>query len=384
LIAAVILPMSLLYLDKGTTAEIDILQVAWVMGSLLCLLRVVECVEEKGARSASEGVLPRSRFGLPVLYWWLGALTCVAGGVLTKWTAPVFFYGTAVPLLWRRGHLRLLWSRQHVLAAGFGALLVLAWIVAAVVSTGWDVFADTVLAEALPRLVPGYVTQHHEHLPYWLEVLLHPFWLLATGLPWSVIALWTLWPGFSKLWDEGGRRLLTLFHCWVWPSMLFWTLMPDHTPRHCSPMYPGLAGLASMVVIAWFRKTLPLPWPRIAPARFLTAALALWLTAKVVFVERIVPRRNTHRARANGQWLASLVPAGTSVYLVRVKDEGLMFYFGRNAVRLKSFADLPSSGGPAYCILEYYEWQVLKWEENWQMDVLEILGSETVLVRVRR
>jgi len=139
-----------------------------------------------------------------------------------------------------------------------------------------------------------------------------------------------------------------------------------------------------MVVIAWFRKTLPVPWPRIAPAKFLTGALALWLTAKVVFVERIVPRRNTHRAQVNGQWLASLVPASQCVYLVRVKDEGLMFYFGRNAVRLKSFADLPSSAAPAYCILEYYEWQVLKWEENWQMDVLEILGSETVLVRVRR
>jgi 4-amino-4-deoxy-L-arabinose transferase-like glycosyltransferase len=378
LIAAVVLPMSLLYLDKGTTAEIDMLQVAWVVGSMLCLLRVVECVEEKGARSASEGGFPRSRF----FYWWLGALMCVAGGVLTKWTAPVFFYGTAIPLLCQRGQLRLLWSRQHLLAAVFGAGLVLAWVAAAVLSTGWDVFADTVLAEALPRLVPGYVTQHHEHYPYWLEVLLHPFWLLATGLPWSVVALWTLRPGFAKLWDARGRRLLALFHCWVWPSVIFWTLMPDHTPRHCSPMYPGLAGLASMVVVAWFRKMLSVPWPHIAPVRFLTGALALWLAVKIVFVEKLVPRRNAHRARANGQLLAARVPRGQCLYVVRVKDEGIMFYFGGRVVRLKSFAELASSPEGVYCILEYYEWQVLKWEENRNMEVLEFLDRDAVLVRM--
>src|SRR5260370_1453962 len=88
-------------------------------------------------------------------------------------------------------------------------------------------------------------------------------------------------------------------------------IMSDHTPRHCSPMYPGLAGLAALVVVAWFRRTLPLPWPRIAPARFFTGALALWLTVKVVFVETFVPRRSTHGARASGFLLASLVPVGS-------------------------------------------------------------------------
>ena len=368
LIAAVILPMSLVYLDKGIAAEIDMLQLAWVMGSMLCLLRVLEEVENPQGS--------RTRLGA----FWLGALTCVAGGVLTKWTAPAFFYGAAVPLLWQRGHLRLLWSRQHLLAAGFGASLVLAWIVAAVLATGWEVFSTAVLAEALPRLVPGYVTQHHEHFPYWLEVLLHPFWLLATGLPWSLVALWTLRPGFARLWDERGRRLLALFHCWVWPSMLFWTLMRDHTPRHCSPMYPGLAGLATLVMVAWIRKTLAWPWPRFAPARFLTGALALWLAVKVVFVEAIVPHRNAHRARAGGQLLASIVPIGQCLYLVRVKDEGIMFYFGGMVVRLKSFEDLPSSPEPMYCILDYQEWR--NW--NGELDVVQFLERNTVLVRVRR
>jgi 4-amino-4-deoxy-L-arabinose transferase-like glycosyltransferase len=378
LIAAVILPMSLLYLDKGTAAEIDMLQVAWVMGSLLCLLRVVE----RAAGFIPAGTSPAARQN--DFRWWLGALLCVAGGVLTKWTAPVFFYATAVPLLWQRGLLRLLWSRQHLFAAAAAASLVLSWIAAAVYSTGWQVFADTVLAEALPRLVPGYVTQHHPHLPYWVEVLVHPFWLLATGLPWSVLALWTLRPGFARLWDERGRLLLVFFHCWVWPGMLFWTLMADHTPRHCSPIYPGLAGLAGMVFVAWFRKTLPLPWPRIAPARFLTGALAIWLAAKVVFVETFVPRRNAHRARDSGQVLASLIPAGACLYLVRVKDEGMMFYFGGRVMRLSSFAELPSSPEPMYCMLDNQEWLALQEDENREFEVLEFLTRDRVLVRVLR
>jgi 4-amino-4-deoxy-L-arabinose transferase-like glycosyltransferase len=387
LIAAVILPMSLLYLDKGTAAEIDMLQVAWVMGAMLCLLRVVENAEEREARSASEGGFPRSRFGLPVLFWWLGALVCVAGGVLTKWTAPVFFYCTAVPLLWCRGRLRLLWSWPHLCAVGIGVGLVLAWVVAAVLSTGWEVFSTTVLAEALPRLVPGYVIQHHEHFPYWLEVLLHPFWLLATALPWSVVALWSLRPGFARLWDDKGRRLLAFFHCWTWPNLVFWTLMPDHTPRHCSPMFPGLGGLAAMVCWAWFKGILALPWRRISPARFLTGTLALFMAAKVVFVEAIMPHRNALREpRAKGSLLASLIPASSCLYLVRVKDEGIMFYFGGTVIRLKSFADLPSSPEPMYGILDTTELQ--QWSQSREMDVVQHLtdeqGKPIFLVRVLR
>ena len=373
LMAAVILPMSLLYLDKGTAAEIDMLQVTWVMGGMLCLLRALEEVEDPQGS--------KKRLGA----WWLGAMVCVAGGVLTKWTAPVFFYCTAVPLLWSRGKLRLLWSRQHLCAAAFGAGLVLAWVVAAIYSTGWEVFSTTVLAEALPRLVPGYVTQHHEHLPYWLEVLVHPFWLLATALPWSVVALWTLRPGFSRLWDDDGRRLLTFFHCWTWPNMLFWTFMPDHTPRHCSPMFPGLAGLAAMVCLAWFKGIVALPWPRIAPARFLTGVLALFMAAKVVFVEAVMPHRNALREpRAKGLSHASLIPVGSCLYLVRVKDEGIMFYFGGSVIRLKSFADLPSSPEPMYCILDTLELQHIS--QSREMDVVQNLtdeqGKPIFLVRV--
>ena len=65
--------------------------------AILCAARALEIAE--GER------VPWTYAG-----WWLAALLCVAGGVLTKWTAPAFFYGTLIPLLWWRGRLRLLFG----------------------------------------------------------------------------------------------------------------------------------------------------------------------------------------------------------------------------------------------------------------------------------
>ncbi len=131
LAGALILPTSLMWLDKASTAEIDMLQVFWVAGALLCFFRAIE-IEEKNAsgpgssilgfrvnwggrsivtvdqplssevsRSSDGQWLARSQKADPILgnskwgsagWWWLAALLCVAGGVLTKWTAPAFFY----------------------------------------------------------------------------------------------------------------------------------------------------------------------------------------------------------------------------------------------------------------------------------------------------
>src|SRR5262245_22138565 len=107
LIAAAILPVSVMWLDKVPAAEIDILQVAWVTAAILGFLRAVEC-PDVGARSVSEGETAPSLTLRAPTWWWVAALLCVAGGFLTKWTAPAFFYATVIPLLGCRGQLRLL------------------------------------------------------------------------------------------------------------------------------------------------------------------------------------------------------------------------------------------------------------------------------------
>jgi 4-amino-4-deoxy-L-arabinose transferase-like glycosyltransferase len=387
LIAAGLLPMSLIYLDKTTAAEIDMLLVTFVVGAVYCFLRLLEEKEglsgtvapspPPGQRGRGEGAW---EFG-----WWLGVELCLAGGVLTKWTAPAFFYGMAVPLLWWRGRLRLLWSRQHLLAAGLGASLCLAWIAAAVIMSGWDQFYTTILREAFPRLLPFYDRQYHQHHSYWVEVLRHPIWVLGTALPCSILALWSLRRGFYRLWDERGRLLLAALHCWAWPNLVFWTLISDHKPRHSFPLVPGVAGLAALVVLSWCTGRLPLPWPRIAPRKAICAALASWLAIKVLYVEIIMPGRTAQaQPRGKGHMLASLVPDGRVLYVFRLKDEGIMFYFGGTVVRLPSLLDLPSSTEPMYCILDAYEWHELRHRRL--AEVIQHLedeqGQPIVLIRV--
>jgi hypothetical protein len=95
--------------------------------------------------------------------------------------------------------------------------------------------------------------------------------------------------------------------------------------------------------------------------------LGCWILLKVFFVEAVIPRRNgeklplleivnpVHKAprepRAKAVQIASLVPEGQTLYLFRLKDEGIMFYYGRPVKRLASSQDLPSSAEPLYCIL---------------------------------
>jgi 4-amino-4-deoxy-L-arabinose transferase-like glycosyltransferase len=390
LIAASILPLSVMWLDKAPSAEIDMLQVMWVTAAILFFLRAIE---PKGIADCRWG-------------WWLASLLCVAGGVLTKWTAPVFFYASVITLLWRRGQLSLLRSRYHLVSAAVAACLCLAWVAAAVYRTGWDEFYGTVSREAFQRLWPPdhYEAQkllapQHDHSYYpWKLTILHPFKLWAMNLPWSAFALATLWPGFARPWDERGRQLLQAMHCWVWPNLIFWSIIPEHASRHSLPLFPGIAGLAAMVWIAllegklrlvgWVESSRPtarlvglevsthptilttLRWriARIKPANALIALVVCWLIAKLVFVHAVIPARNPARApKAKGEEIAALVPPGKPLYLFHLKDEGIMFYYTRQrspdapaVKRLGSPEQLPSCGEPVYCILSEMEWQEMK------------------------
>jgi 4-amino-4-deoxy-L-arabinose transferase-like glycosyltransferase len=435
LTAAVILPMSVMWLDKAPSAEIDMLQVAWVAGAILFFLRALECAEESetlGARiivsyrvSSSGEILSQasSRWQPPDVrrhsewFWWLASLLCVAGGLLTKWTAPAFFYCTAIPLLWWRGRLRLLWGWHHLLAAVIAAGVCLSWAAAAVAVTGWSELYETVRSEAMQRLWPPEYLQaqramagHHQHVGYpWLECLTHPFKLLAMNLPWSAFALATLWPGFMRLWDERSRRLLQALHCWVWPNLLFWSIIPEHASRHSIPLFPGIAGLAAMVWIAWLTGRFSILNFRFSifnwadtlnskienhKSKILVGIVVCWLVVKLVFVHVVIPQRNPARApQAKGEQLAATVPEGKTLYLFQLKDEGIMFYYSRLRAgdpsvmpvrRLNSPAELPSSDGAVYCILDEPEWR--RWQGPRPAEAVLHLKDEQnapiVLVRV--
>jgi hypothetical protein len=87
------------------------------------------------------------------------------------------------------------------------------------------------------------------------------------------------------------------------------------------------------------------------------------------------------------------VPSGQPLYVFRLKDEGIMFYYGRAhpaggdgppVQRLRNSGALPSSGEPVYCILDEPEWR--HWQSaGWTEEVLRLpdeQGCPIVLVRV--
>jgi 4-amino-4-deoxy-L-arabinose transferase-like glycosyltransferase len=375
-LAALIIPMSPIWLDKASAAEIDMMQVMWVTGSILCLLRALEKVEKNAERPERSSV---------ALGWWTGALLCVAGGFLTKWTAPAFFYATAIPLLWMRGRVRLLWSSAHLVAVAIGASLCLAWVGAAAASAGWSTLWETVLREGMQRVSPSWAP----HTDAWWVFVLHPIRIWYTNLPWSLVALLACRPSFGRLWDERQRRCWQGLHCWIWPNLLIWSLMLDHKARHSFPLFPAIGGLAVMVVAAWLDGKLAWNW-RVPPIRVVQTAMVLWLAAKLFYVVVVpqMPSRQIDRdPRGKGAILARLVPDGDILYLFKIKDEGIMFYYGREALRLDGPALLPASGRPVYCILAKAEWD--NWRQHSSRPATALTeglkdeqGAEMVLARV--
>lgn len=368
LAAAALLPASVMWLERVPTAEIDLLQLAWVAAALLAFLCALECAETDEQDRRWEW------------FWWQLALLAVAGGVLTKWTAPAFFYLTVIPLLWWRGRVNLLWRWPHLTAAALAVVPCLAWAAAAVSMVGWDTFRETVGREALQRLSPA----HHPRAYPWRELLEFPLGFLVTNLPWSAFALLTLRPSFAGIWDARGRRMLQLLHCWTWANLLFWTIVPGHRPRHAFPLQPGLAGLAALVWVAWLTGKLPWPWPRLAPAKVLAGLLICWLAVKLGHAHVVAPARDHGRhTRATGERLAAAVPAQATLHLCGLKDEGVLFYYGRPARRIADFRDQGQMREAEYLLLTEAEWQ--QWPTDSPAAAIERLhdeqGAPIVLVR---
>jgi len=366
LLAALLLPTSVLWLDKVPSAEIDMTLVGWVTAAIVSLHLALE------RNSAT---------------CWVLSLVCVALGTLTKWTAPAFFYLTVIPLLAWRGELRLLFGWRHLLAVGIAGVVCAAWVFAVSQQIGYESLVETVRKEAAYRFAPKSAVKGYP----WSDVATYPLLVLAAHLPMSLFALLTLRPSFFAKWDDRGKLLLQLLHCWTWPNLLFWTLVPNHNIRYALPMSPGLMGLSVMGLVALFSRDpkgsatddaeaeLPLG-SRLYVA--ITAFLVVWLVAKIAFVQFVVAARSEkHNPEPIAVELREHVPDGEPLYLFRLKDEGVMFYYGRHAVRLRDPHSLPSG---AFAVLIRQEWEdraafghlkLVYWMHDQQMDPLILVRA---------
>ncbi len=354
LLAAVLLPTSVLWLEKAPSAEIDMTLVGWVTAALVLFHRATE---RDSAR------------------WWVLALLCVAGGTLTKWTAPAFFSLTVIAFLAWRGELARLIGWKPLLACGVSVGVCALWAFAVAERVGWEVLSQTIESEARYRLAPQSTERDS------LAAATYPLIVLAAHLPVAGFAFLTFRPSFWARWDDRGRRLLQFLHCWTWPNLLFWSLVPNHNVRYALPLSAGLMGLGVMGLIGLMRPMGPL-WARRHVVTGMAGFLCCWLVVKVIFVEMVIPGRAAKRDPISpARVLKERVPAGEVLHVFRFKDEGVMFYYGRPVVRMRDVEALPSG---AYAVLIRQEWedraafghlQLVNWLRDQQEDPLILVRA---------
>jgi hypothetical protein len=107
-------------------------------------------------------------------------------------------------------------------------------------------------------------------------------------------------------------------------------------------------------------------------------------------VEIVIPRRIAGRnAEATAAQLRELVPPGEPLYLFKLKDEGVMFYYGRPAFKLHDPHELPAG---AFATLIPQEWdartdygdvQLVRWMYDQQGDPLILVQNNPLPVGER-
>jgi len=330
-LGALLIPTSVLWLDKAPSAEIDMTLVGWVAAALVLFHTSLQA---QGRRSV----------GLLVCSY-----LCLAAGTLTKWTAPAFFLLTVIPLLaWRR-QLHVLLGWRHLLAMTIATGLLACWALAVANEVGWDALVNTIRSEALYRFNPPPKAKSYP----WSEVVTYPLLVFAAHLPLSFFALRTLRPSFFRQFDDRGKLVLQLLHCWVWPNLLFWSLVPNHNVRYALPLSPALMALGAIGLFSP-RRALRSADSASRLTGIAVGILVIWLAVKVAFVEIVIPQRSANRdAHTAAAELRELVPPGETLHLFKLKDEGVLFYYGRAARRLHDPRELPPAG---YAVLLQSEW----------------------------
>src|SRR5262245_10931286 len=207
-------------IQSGRSGELDILFTFWVVAALYCF--------EVGRRRQSSW-----------LQWGLSQ-AILAGGVLTKGPAPLFFYPPVLYCAWQDRKQMPFAGKPFLMGLALEVALVLTWLIpyaqrssAAALGTRWT-------EELLVRTPAG-----HGALAFVVHLVSFPFELLGAIMPWSLVFGLCLLPSVRQsvrytVRMQSSLRLAVAVV--LWSVGLLW-LMPGAKGRYCLPGFAFLAVL---------------------------------------------------------------------------------------------------------------------------------------------
>ncbi len=105
----------------------------------------------------------------------------------------------------------------------------------------------------------------------------------------------------------------------------------------------------------------------------------------MVYVHGVIPRKSAEFSpQSKGENLAQLVPVDTILYIMGIKDEGIMFYYRKVVRRVASPSDLPR-GRSLYCVLLPAEVQRVRSQRQVEIlrELIDQQGDPMILVRIK-
>lgn len=230
--------------------------------------------------------------------------------VLFKWTAPAFFLPA---WLWIVLFSKISRSRkiQGSILCGLGILIIpFGWMAALLAQVEWRVFRDAVMAEALPHLSPA----HHTRAYPFLEWVTFPLQIMAMALPAALplaLPIWSRKAKFAKLMMEPWPFVLA-------GSLLIWTLIPGHRPRHALPIAFGLAILS----VPLWKECISNDKKRFGLLFFMLFALGI---AKLIYSVGTANQRSQQSQLVKSAGEMQIIVGSGVLGLDRIKEDGFVW-----------------------------------------------------------
>jgi 4-amino-4-deoxy-L-arabinose transferase-like glycosyltransferase len=346
------LPLSLLWMDKVPSAEIDMTLTGWLTLALVTWYRA-QAASLKSRTDCEESPQTQRR----VSWHWgylLASAWSLAAATLTKWPAPAFFLLTVASYTVLSRQARFWHSGRPWLALVLAAGLCLLWMGGVIRAVGPELLLQTLGQEAAYRLRSGE-TPPWVPSPRWVTF---PLVVGAALLPWSIPAMLMVFPRYHRRLPGSARRLALFLHCWSWPNLLLWTLVPNHNVRYVLPIAPAVVALGVLGAHLLLRD-LRSRWSAFRyPLRWWAGLLLCGLLAKVVFVEIVLPLRTARRNPLPiAATLQAMVPKDETLYIDKLKDDGVLFYYARAVQRWRGAYPLPEGAYLALIASEWEQWQ---------------------------